>query len=154
MAFNKFDLVINLPLEKRQAGQPFPSRRRSALFWLQKHVSVYFSNSWIIYYHPPTKLKQGYVFTPVCQSTGGVSRPRPREEVGGSGWEGCPGARLGGVQAQVKGGPSLGYVYSSMHWDKHPPNRRLLLRAVRIHLNAFLLEIYQCSLYDEDQRNV
>ena len=44
MAFNKFDLVINLPLEKRQEAEPFPSYRRSALFWLQKHVSAHFSN--------------------------------------------------------------------------------------------------------------
>ena len=73
---------------------------------------------------PANEVCEGYVFTPVCHSVQrgrclgpgpggrlgglarGVSRPRPRGEVGGSGW----GSRLtpGGVQAHTQGG--VGWV--------------------------------------------
>ena len=71
---------------------------------------------------PANEVCEGYVFTPVCQSfcsPGGVSRPRPRGEVGG-----LPGGVSrptpeggGGVQAHAQGGPGPGLrgVYPSMH---------------------------------------
>ena len=98
--------------------------------------------------------REGYVFTPVCLSMGGgwclgpgpgggigglargVSRPRPRREVGGSGqwgvqahaWGGvCPGPHPEGVCP----GPCLGWgradqaqdqgLCPSMYWGRHPP---------------------------------
>ena len=60
---------------------------------------------------------EGYVFTGVCLSTGGVLPP-------------------GGVLPRGRGGASSG----GGAWWRHPP-RRLLLRAVRIPLECIL--VYQ-----------
>ena len=86
---------------------------------------------------PASKVCEGYVFTPVCQSFcsqgEGMSRPTPRGRLGGlkGGW---------GVQAHTQGVQVQLGVYPSMHWGRHPPpNRRLLLRTVRILLECILV---------------
>ena len=67
-----------------------------------------------------TKLGKSNIFRSVCQEFcsrgGGVSRPRPRGEVGGSG-QGVPGPHLGDLQAHTWGGLQA-YTqrgYPSMH---------------------------------------
>ena len=66
---------------------------------------------------------------------------------------GSPGPHPGGGWRVWPGGvprPTLGWwlggsrsrprrVYPSMHWGRHPPSRRLLLRAVRILLECILV---------------
>ena len=58
-----------------------------------------------------------------------------------------PGGKLRGL-AGGSPGPHLGHlqahtweVYPSMHWGRHPPSRRLLLRAVRILLECILVHV-------------
>ena len=87
---------------------------------------------------PANEVCEGYVFTRVCHSVHtGVSRPRPRVEVGGSGW--------GGVQAHTRGVRGGGGV-SQHALRQTPPSRRLLLRAVRILLECILIIVYYRSL--------
>ena len=103
---------------------------------------------------------EGYVFTRVCHSVhgGGVSRPRPRGEVGWSG--------QGGVQAQAREvvsrprprpwvvvsrprsgywgcpGPGQGVCVSQHVLRQIPPSRRLLLLMVRILLECILVNTH------------
>ena len=106
-----------------------------------------------------TKLGQGNIFRSVCQEFcprgGGVSRPRPKGEVGGlaggwflgpdpggevgrSGQGGCPDPHPGGGGCP---GPDPGGCI--MHWGRHrpPPSRQLLLRVVRVLLECILVPI-------------
>ena len=121
------------------------TRRR--LHWrVCLHIYVLISSSF---------LPLGDVFITVCKRSfyfytclsfcpQGVSRPRPRGVVGGSGqgW-GVQAQALGGtVQAQAWGGVSQHALTQT------PPSRQLLLRMVCILQNAFLLEgifTYLCS---------
>ena len=102
------------------------------IFTPQKNVSKYFCYLlrtkafsvlfYFNYYRPQTKLREGYVFTSVCDSAHGgggipaclhVSRPTPKWELVGSGrgggclqvhtWGVSPGPHSGGLQAHTGG---------------------------------------------------
>ena len=88
---------------------------------------------------PANEVCEGYVFTRVCHSVHrGVSRPRPRVEVGGgSGWG-------EGVQAHTRGVQEGGGV-SQHALRQTPPSRRLLLRGVCILLQCILVITAEAS---------
>ena len=108
---------------------------------------------------PANKDCEGYIFTRVCLSTGGVFRPTVRGEVEGSGWGSSgphpgdsPGPHLGGLQVPTWGmspgphprgspGPHQGGIPACTEADS--PNRQLLLRAVRILLECILV-LFSC----------
>ena len=125
-----------------------------------RSLAIFEGFLWGVGLLPPTnEVCEGYDFTPVCHSVHrGVSRPRPRGEVGGTGG-GClypdTGGRLGvwwgDVQARtwVRGcpgpgpggpGPALGGGGVSKHALRQtPPSRQLLLRVVRILLECIVV---------------
>ena len=97
---------------------------------------------------------EGYVFTRVCNSVhGGMSRPRPGG-CPGPDPGGCPGPGLGVCLPRGMSRPRPGEgvsrprpnggVYPSMHWGRHSPSRRLLLRTVHILLECIL--VVSCCL--------
>ena len=107
---------------------------------------------------PANEVCEGYVFTHVCLSTGGVSRPTPRGDVEGSDqgglqahirggcwgvWPGrSPGPHLGGSSPSPHLGGSPGPHpggYPSMHWGRPPTSRQLLLWVVCILLECILV---------------
>ena len=115
-----------------------------------RHANLYF-------YRPQTKFaKVMFLHVSVILSMGGgVSRPRPRGEVGWSGQGGVqaqarevvsrprprPGGG-GGVQAQVRGGvqaQARECVYPSMHWGRSPPADGYCCWWYASYWNAFLL---------------
>ena len=73
---------------------------------------------------------EGYVFTGVCLSTAGVSRPRPRPR-------GCPGPGSGGVSQHAL--------------RQTPASRLLLLRTVRILLECILVFQKRIALFANKQ---
>ena len=95
-------------------------------------------------YHPQTKIaKAMFLHVSVILSTGGMSRTRPRVEVGVSSQGGCPGPHLGGVQPHTQwgSGPGPGGCIPACIEVDPPPSRWLLLRAVRILLECILVFI-------------
>ena len=146
------------PLGRRplQANTPAPRQAPPR----DGHWSEWYISYWNALLLPSAnKVCEGYVFTHVCLSTGGfsrptlrgdwgvwlgggLSRPTPKGEVEGAGWGvsrltpgGSPGPHWGGLSRQRRRDGDV----SQHALRQTPPNRRLLLREVRILLEYILV---------------
>ena len=124
------------------------------VIWRRHFVRLLSRFFWFSELLPPAnEVWEGYVFTGVCLSTGGVVSQHALQVSGGvpkahtqeGSWGVWPGGvsrptpRWGVCRPTPRGG-----VYPSMHWSR-PPHERLLPRVVRI-LLEFILVLFIYAL--------
>ena len=120
-------------------------RRRKIFHWWIVRVVLVTAFGFLL--PPANEVCKGYVFTMVCQSfcsQVGPPGPQPGGDVEGSDRGGSPGPHLGGLQAHTQGGlqaHTWGCIPACTE-AATPPNRRVLLRAVRILLECILVSFF------------